>query len=222
MQEDGIRLSVLSDEEFAQTVQKDSIDILIDLSGHTAHNRLPLFAWKPAPIQATWLGYLGTTGVAAIDYLIADEWTLPESEERNFTEKIWRLPESYICFTAPTADTEASQLPALSNGYVTFGCFNNLTKINDDVVALWSRVLQAVPDSRLFLKAKQFSDPAIQQSMRDRFAAHGIDPQRLIFSPQVARSDYLAPISKWISHSTRFRTPASRQRSRACGWAYRF
>ena len=182
-----------SDEEFARQIRDDSIDILIDLSGHTAHNRLPAFAWKPAPIQATWLGYLGTTGVAAIDYLIADAWTLPESEECYFTEKIWRLPESYVCFTPPAANTQVSVLPALRNGYVTFGCFNNLTKINDSVVALWSRVLQAVPDSRLFLKAKQFSDKAIQQSMRDRFAVHHIDPGRLVFSPQVARSDYLAP-----------------------------
>jgi protein O-GlcNAc transferase len=183
----------LSDEEFAQQVREDSIDILIDLSGHTAHNRLPMFAWKPAPVQATWLGYLGTTGVTAIDYLIADEWTLPESEERNFTEKIWRLPESYVCFTPPAADTQVTTLPASSNGCITFGCFNNLTKINDDVVALWSRVLQAVSDSRLFLKAKQFSDSAIQRAMRDRFAVHGIDPQRLIFSPLVARSEYLTP-----------------------------
>ena len=183
----------LSDEEFAQQVREDSIDILIDLSGHTAHNRLPMFAWKPAPVQATWLGYLGTTGVTAIDYLIADQWTLPESEECNFTEQIWRLPESYVCFTPPAAETQVTTLPASSNGYITFGCFNNLTKINDDVVALWSRVLLSVPDSRLFLKAKQFSDSAIQRAMRDRFAVYGVDPQRFIFSPLVARSEYLTP-----------------------------
>jgi protein O-GlcNAc transferase len=183
----------LSDEVFAQKVQSDRIDILIDLSGHTAHNRLPLFAWKPAPIQATWLGYLGTTGVSAIDYLIADERTFPESEEHNFTEKILRLPETYICFTPPTANTSVSELPALENGYVTFGCFNNLSKINDQVVAVWSHILQAVPNSRLFLKSKQFSDPAIQQSMRDRFAALHIDPLRLILRSHVARSDYLVP-----------------------------
>ena len=183
----------LTDEEFAHQVESDRIDILIDLSGHTADNRLPLFAWKPAPIQATWLGYLGTTGVSAIDYLIADEWTLPESEEHNFTEKILRLPETYICFTPPRANTSVNELPALKNGYVTFGCFNNLSKINDQVVAVWSRILRAVPSSHLFLKSKQFSDPAIQQSMRDRFAAHDIDPQRLILRSHVARSDYLVP-----------------------------
>lgn len=88
-----------SDEQAAQRIRDDRIDILIDLSGHTSGNRLPMFAWKPAPVQATWLGYLATTGVGAIDYLIADAWTLPESEEVHFTEKIWRLPESYLCFT---------------------------------------------------------------------------------------------------------------------------
>lgn len=183
----------ISDEILAQRIRDDGIDILIDLSGHTGHNRLPLFAWKPAPIQATWLGYLGTTGVAAIDYLIADAWTLPESEEKHFTEQIWRLPESYVCFTPPASKTSVNELPASNNGYITFGCFNNLSKVNDSVVALWSRVLQAVPNSRLFLKAKQFSDSAVQQSMRDRFAVHGIDVQRLILSPLVARTEYLAP-----------------------------
>ena len=183
----------LTDEEVVSLVESDGIDILIDLSGHTAHNRLPVFAWKPAPVQVTWLGYLGTTGVSAIDYLIADEWTLPESEEPNFTETILRLPETYLCFTPPAANTPVSELPAIKNGYVTFGCFNNLSKINDKVVAVWSRILQAVPDSRLFLKAKQFSDPAIQQSMRDRFAAHHINAKRLVLRSHVARSDYLVP-----------------------------
>ena len=103
-------------------------------------------------------------------------------------------PAGILCVLYPTGGyTQVTALPASSNGYITFGCFNNLTKINDDVVALWSRVLQAVPDSRLFLKAKQFSDNAIQESMRNRFAVHGIDPQRLILSPQVARSEYLTP-----------------------------
>lgn len=183
----------LSDEELAGLIHDDNIDVLIDLSGHTAHNRLPMFAWKPAPIQATWLGYLGTTGVDAIDYLIADAWTLPETEEPNFTEKIWRLPESYLCFTPPDVDTPVNSLPALTNGFVTFGCFNNLTKINDDVVALWSRVLKAVPNSRLLLKAKQFAQPSGQQSVQARFAANGIAADRLILIPQVSRSEYLAP-----------------------------
>ncbi|MBL8419215.1 MAG: tetratricopeptide repeat protein [Dechloromonas sp.] len=183
----------LSDEAFANKIREDGVDILIDLSGHTAHNRLPVFAWKPAPVQVTWLGYLATTGLSAIDYLIADKWTLPESEEPNFTEKIWRLPQSYLCFTPPQEVTPVAHLPALHNGYVTFGSFNNLTKINDDVVALWARILLAVPNSRLFLKTKQFAQPSVQKRVRDRFSAHGIEGERLLLSGQVAREDYLTP-----------------------------
>ncbi|MFT5175869.1 MAG: protein O-GlcNAc transferase, partial [Gammaproteobacteria bacterium] len=113
----------LSDQRLAQLIHDDEIDILIDLSGHTGRNRLPMFAYKPAPIQVSWLGYFATTGVAAIDYLLADPWTLPPSEEAHFSEKIWRLPETRLCFTAPDVALEVAPLPALRNAYVTFGCF---------------------------------------------------------------------------------------------------
>jgi predicted O-linked N-acetylglucosamine transferase (SPINDLY family) len=183
----------LSDERLAQQIRDDRIDILIDLSGHTAHNRLPMFAWKPAPVQATWLGYLATTGVAAIDYVIADQWTLPQSQGGSFTEQIWHLPECYLCFTPPDVQAEVTPLPALAHGHVTFGSFNNLTKINDDVVALWARLLAAVPDGRLFLKAKQIDAPSVRQSVAERFGAHGIAAARLTFAGFAARTDYLAP-----------------------------
>ena len=182
----------ISDERLAQQIREDGIDILIDLSGHTAHNRLPMFAWKPAPVQVSWLGYFATTGVAAIDYLIADHWTVPEAEEAHFTEMIWRLPETRLCFTPPDVNIQVSPLPALGNGYVTFGCFNNLTKMNDEVVALWSRILSAVPESRLFLKAKQLSEAAVRQNVVSRFAAHGIAAARLILEGGSSRADYFA------------------------------
>ncbi|OOG48455.1 peptide-binding protein [Polaromonas sp. A23] len=182
----------LSDEDLAQKIHDDRIDILMDLSGHTAHNRLPVFAWKPAPVQVSWLGYFATTGVAAIDYLIADPWTLPASEERSFTEKIWRLPETRLCFTPPDADVTVSPLPALSNGYVTFGCFNNLTKMNNAVVALWARILKEVPGSRLFLKARQFKEASEQHEVVARFSEHGIEAGRLILEDYVLRESYLA------------------------------
>jgi predicted O-linked N-acetylglucosamine transferase (SPINDLY family) len=186
----------LSDRSLAQRIRDDGIDILIDLSGHTAHNRLPMFAWKPAPVQASWLGYLATTGVSAIDYIIADVWTLPESEEPYFTEKVWRLPESYLCFTPPADSVDVGPLPAIHNGYITFGSFNNLTKMNDTVVALWSQILAAIPDSRLYLKAKQLKEASVRQSVVERFAGHGIDAGRLILEGPVPRTDYLKPFQR--------------------------
>jgi predicted O-linked N-acetylglucosamine transferase (SPINDLY family) len=181
----------LPDETLARRISDDGIDILIDLAGHTAHNRLPVFAWKPAPVQLSWLGYFATTGVAAIDYLIADAWTLRESEEVNFTEKIWRLPQTRLCFSAPDVEVGVNALPALSNSYLTFGCFNNLTKMNDSVVGLWAQVLTSVPGSRLFLKSPQFKELSIRQEVARRFAAHAIDPGRLIMEGLSSRAEYL-------------------------------
>lgn len=182
----------LSDEALAQLITEDRIDILIDLSGHTAHNRLTMFAWKPAPVQVSWLGYFATTGLEAIDYFVADPWTLPPDQEAHFSEQIWRLPETRLCFTAPAEDVAVGPLPALANGYVTFGSFNNLSKMNAAVVALWAEVLNAVPDSRLFLKYQQLGEASVRQNTRDRFAAHGIKPERLILENYVPRSSYLA------------------------------
>ena len=179
-----------NDEVDAGRIHDDRIQVLIDLSGHTDRNRLPLFAWKPAPIQVSWLGYFASTGVKEIDYLIADPFTLPESEEAHFTEKILRLPETRLCFTAPNVDVSVSPLPALSNGYLTFACFNNLVKINDAVVAVWSRILAALPESRLFLKTKQLKDSSVRQNLIERFAFHGVGADRLILEGPVPRADY--------------------------------
>lgn len=186
----------LSDANFVEKIRQDRIDILIDLSGHTTHNRLSAFAWKPAPIQVTWLGYFATTGVDAIDYLIADPWTLPESEEDNFVEKIWRLPDTRLCFTPPASDIAVGELPALRNGYVTFGCFNHLSKINNDVVVRWASILKAVPESRLFLKARQLEDIAVRQNTLQRFADHGIPSARLILEGPSLRETYLSSYQK--------------------------
>jgi len=132
-----------------------------------------------------------TTGVAEIDYLIADNLTLPQSLEAHFTETVWRLPETRLCFTAPQVDVPVSALPALKNGYVTFGCFSNLAKVSDEVVALWARVLRTVADSRLLLKAKQLNDPVVRQRMLDAFAHHGIGAERVQMERAVPRAEYL-------------------------------
>ena len=145
----------LSDEAAARLIHALGVDVLIDLSGHTANNRLPIFAWRPAPIQATWLGYFATTGLSEIDYVIADPHVAPPGEETHFTETVWRLPDIYYCFSPPASPVEVAPLPAETTGAVTFGCFNNLTKLNDAVIGVWARILQSVPGSRLILKAPQ-------------------------------------------------------------------
>ena len=174
-----------SDENLARQIRDDGIDILIDLSGHTAGNRLPMFALKPAPVQVSWLGYLGTTGISAIDYVLADAWTMPEADEANFSETVWRLPKSYLCFSPPNLGVDTAPLPALNNSYVTFGCFNDLSKLNDAVVELWVRVLKALPESRLLLKSSQFYFSSVRESTVERFTSRGVAPYRLILEGQV-------------------------------------
>ena len=182
----------LSDEQLTALIRQDAIDILIDLSGHTAGNRLPVFARKPAPVQATWLGYFATTGFSAIDYLIADPHGVPDGEEGYFTEEVWKLPETRLCFAPPDLAPDVVAPPCLEAGYVTFGCFNKLTKMTDAVVALWARVLQAVPDSRLLLKASMLKSKSRHREVIDRFAAHGIAAERLILQGPSPRDEYLA------------------------------
>ena len=187
----------LNDEAAARLIHADAVHVLIDLSGHTAHNRLPVFAWKPAPVQVTWLGLPATTGVAEIDYVLGDPHAIPAEYESHFSEAVWRLPESYLCLTTPASPVKIGPLPALATGHVTFGSFNNLTKMNDAVVAVWARILNAVPGSRLLLKTKQLSEPAVCDKTLQRFAAHGIAPERLLLSKTIlSRDEHLAAYNK--------------------------
>jgi predicted O-linked N-acetylglucosamine transferase (SPINDLY family) len=189
-------IHTLDDDAAAALIHADGIHLLLDLAGHTGNNRLPVFARKPAPIQAAWLGYFATTGVEQMDYLIGDPNVCPPGEENHFTETIWRLPETYLCFTPPDTDVAVGPLPARVKGYVTFGCFNNVGKLNDAVVALWSLILDQVPDSRLLLKAKQLGDAATVAEVTARFAAHGIATQRLVIEGPSPRKDYLAAYNR--------------------------
>lgn len=180
------------DAALARLVHEDRIDILIDLSGHTGRNRLPMFAFRPAPVQASWLGYFATTGLAEIDYVIADRHVVPSGEEAQFVEKIWRLPDSYLCFTLPEHPVAVAPLPALATGGVTLGCFNNHKKLNDGVIALWARVLRAVPTARLLLKNHQLNETTVRRDTLARFAAHGIDEMRLVLEGPSPREQYFA------------------------------
>jgi predicted O-linked N-acetylglucosamine transferase (SPINDLY family) len=184
----------LSDEAAARKIHGDGIQILIDLAGHTAHNRLPVFAWKPAPVQVSWLGYFASTGVPGMDYFVADPVSIPESLKEFFSETVWYMPETRLCFT-PLADTTRlplSPLPSARNGYITFGCFQRLPKLNDDVLALWGRIFKAIPDARLRVQCKQMSCPSTREHLLHRLACAGIAPERVTVTGLLPRDDYLA------------------------------
>ncbi|MEX3935915.1 tetratricopeptide repeat protein [Paraburkholderia phymatum] len=181
----------MTDEAAAKMIRDDQIEVLIDASGHTVHNRLAVFAWKPAPVQVTWPGYFASTGLKAMDYILADRHVLPASEAAHFTETPWLLPDSYLCFTPPTEYVQVGELPMVANGYPTFGYFGKLAKISEATVAVWARLLNAVPESRLFLKAQHLDAPHASETMYARFASHGIDASRLFFEGRSPRAAYL-------------------------------
>ena len=185
-----------TDEAVANLIHTDGINILLDLSGHTAHSRLPVFAYKPSPVQVSWLGYFATTGLNEMDYILGDPHVTPQEHDGQFTEKIWRLPETRWCFTPPSADVDVSSPPALNCGYITFGCFNNLTKVNDKVMKLWAKVLDAIPDSRLLLKTKQFSDQLVRESTIQQFSTLGIDSKRITLEESEDHQKYLAAYNR--------------------------
>jgi predicted O-linked N-acetylglucosamine transferase (SPINDLY family) len=179
-----------SDIDAASAIHQKGIHILFDLSGHTAHSRLSVFSFKPAPIQVTWLGYFATTGIPEIDYFLSDPHMSPPNEPNHFTEKIWKMAEIWLCMKTPSPTIPISQIPALSNGFLTFGCFANLSKINEKVVSTWASILRQIPESRLLLKNSQFSDPTLIQYIQRQFVQYGISVNRLNFEGPESRSVY--------------------------------
>ncbi len=170
------------DERVAAQIREDQIDILIDLAGHTAGNRLLIFARKPAPIQITYLGYPNTTGLKTIDYRITDAFADPPGlTERFHSEQLLRLPETFLCYAPADSitPTPPAPMPALSAGHVTFGSFNALPKINADVVALWSQALLNTPRSRMVIKCHGSDDPAVRKRLLDWFAGSGVTEDRV-------------------------------------------
>ena len=150
----------LDDDVLADRIRADRIDLLVDLSGHTEGNRLLVFARRPAPIQIAWIGYPGTTGMTAMDYLIADRFHVPPHLETHYRETILRMPDSYVCFDPPVEAPAVAPLPAHAQGYVTFGSFNNLAKLTPEVIATWAEIVGRVPDSRLSLVTRGLGGPA--------------------------------------------------------------
>jgi predicted O-linked N-acetylglucosamine transferase (SPINDLY family)/glycosyltransferase involved in cell wall biosynthesis len=185
-------LAGLTDQVAAQLIHDDGLHLLLDLSGHSSGNRLPVFAWKPAPVQVSWLGYFATTGLAAMDYFIADAVGVPAANQSQFVEKVKYLPDTRLCFTAPEADIAVSVLPALTNGYVTFGCFQNMAKVGDDVLDLWAEVMAKIPSARLRWQCRSFRDGQVAAELRQKLIQRGIDADRITLLGATLRDAYLA------------------------------
>lgn len=176
-----------SDARLEAQIRSDGVDILVDLSGRTAGNRLPVFAAKPAPVQVSWLGYFATTGLPQMDAILADPVCVPKSEESLYVEQVVRLPHTRLCMSPPAVTQVSSPPPALKNGFITFGCFQTLPKINPGVLAAWAQILTACPQARLRLQAPQFSDEEQRARFTDRLCATSMD---------VMRVDLLGPVSR--------------------------
>jgi len=179
----------VDDAALAERIRSDAIDVLIDLSGHTAEHRLPVFARKPAPVQATWLGYLNTTGLAAVDYRITDSYASPAAFDALHSERLMRLPHSQWCYRAPAGAPDVAPAPCATNGYVTFGAFSNLAKIGPGMVKLWCALLDRVPDSRLLIMGPGLA--SIRSEYLGRFTAHGVDASRIDLQEAKPLLEYL-------------------------------
>lgn len=180
----------LDDDALEARVRADEIDVLVDLSGHTATNRLPFFARHVPPVQVAWMGYAGSTGMTRMDWLIADAVTLPPHEEALYSERIWRVPAPYIALTRPEPVLDCAVPPALKNGFITFASFNNTSKLTDTVLATWARILAAVPDAQLFMKNKGFADAGVREAFTARLARLGVAAERLHFEGESGGEAY--------------------------------
>lgn len=190
---DGWRvIAGLDDDETARLIEADAIDILVDLSGHTAGNRLLVFARKPAPIQATWMGHPASTGLTAIDYRITDDVHDPlGSTDALHTEALWRLPRVSATYRAPDDIPEIRErLPFDDNGYVTFGLLNRFEKVGDGALETWARILREVPDARLFMVVGDVDKPEIRHEVERRLSGAGLPLERIRLQPRVSRDHF--------------------------------
>ncbi|MGD0390961.1 MAG: hypothetical protein ABSC42_18605, partial [Tepidisphaeraceae bacterium] len=178
-----------TDEEAARKIREDRIDILVDLTMHMAKNRMLLFARKPAPVQAAWLAYPGTTGLSAMDYRLTDPYLNPPGLNDHFySETSIRLPDSFWCYDPHATEPAVTSLPAQTNGYVTFGCLNNFCKVNEPVLQLWAQVLKTIPRSRFMLLCPEGSH---RQALLDLLQREGISPDRIELVAGRPRFQYL-------------------------------
>lgn len=186
----------MTDNQVIDLIRKDEIDILVDLSGHTAKNRMYVFANKPATIQMTWIGYFNTTGINNIDYIISDDYLIPATSEHLYTETPLRLSIGSAAQSLPAYDIPITPPPALESGVVSFGCYASIRKYNDLAIELWSKVLHKVPNSKLLLKAREFDEGRLREKYLRKFASNGINASRIQISGSQPHREYLEEYRK--------------------------
>jgi predicted O-linked N-acetylglucosamine transferase (SPINDLY family) len=172
-------VQALTNQALAAQIRADRIDILFDLAGHTATQRLLVFAHKPAPIQVTWAGYVGTTGLKVIDYILADRYEIPPEAEPHYCERVLRMPDGYVTYDPPDYAPPVSPLPASMQPCFTFGSFNKPAKITPPIVKAWANILTRVPRSRLVLKFRGMEESSVVGPLSQEFADQGVDPSRI-------------------------------------------
>lgn len=177
-----IDITVLRDEAVAARIHADGIHILIDLSGHTTDTRLPVLAYRPAPVQMTYLGYPNTTGLPTVDYRITDHYAEYEGGT-HYVEKLLYMPQSFLCFGVDPSELREESTPAGKGDHITFASFNNVRKINPQVIQAWSQILNRLPGSKLALKAKDLDNKVIRENLLREFSSHGIKAERIEFRP---------------------------------------
>lgn len=187
-----IEANALSDDALARHLEEAQIDILVDLSGHTAFNRLQVFARRPCPVQASWIGYFHSTGLRSIDYFITDPFTSPADSRQLFSEIPVFLPHTRFCYSPPAHAPLVSPAPSIKNGWVTFGSFNRVAKLNDQVLAAWIEILKNVPQSRLVLKTSAFSEAFVRDRFLQQFVQAGISQGRVDLREASGHRDMLA------------------------------
>lgn len=174
-----IETTGLNDEKLAERIRSDGIDILIDLAGHTANNRLPVLARKPAPVQVSWLGYGYTTGLTAIDYYFSDYVSAPPGSEHLFAEQVWRLNTPVNVYRPAEGMGEVSALPALTSGNIRIGTLTRSIRINYKTIRAWAAILKRVSNAVLVVDSANYQDAELRQTLINKFAAHGIEPSQL-------------------------------------------
>ena len=196
--EQWMSVQPLKDQQVAEQIVNDGIDILIDLAGHNAGNRVLAVSMQPAPVQVKWVGGLiNTTGLSAIDYLISDSIETPENVDEDYVEKLIRLPDDYICYVPPNGyEPNVGVLPAIRNGYITLGCFNNASKLNSVVLEQWAKIMLALPNSKLMLKSMQYKSEERCQKIKDTMALYGIESDRLLIEGPSPHAELLDAYNK--------------------------